>query len=70
MNDYSKHMTRDQIIEKLSENKRDELEGAIEGQVEDYEADLDSLTDQKLSKEYEEVFGHPVQIVAQETGSE
>jgi hypothetical protein len=63
-------MTREQIIEKLTENKRDDLEDAIDGQVEDYEADLDAMTDDQLAEEYEEVFGSEDQIVAHEAGGQ
>jgi hypothetical protein len=59
-------MTREQIIEKLTENKRDDLEDAVE----DYEADLDAMTDDQLAVEYEEVFGSEVQIVAHEAGGQ
>jgi hypothetical protein len=70
MSDNNMQMTRDQIIEKLSENKRDELEGAIEGQLEDYEMDLGSMTDEQLEKEYQEVFGSGVEIVAHDGAGE
>jgi hypothetical protein len=70
MSGNNMQMTRDRIIEKLSENKRDELEGAIDGQLEDYEADLGSMTDEQLAKEYQEAFDSQVEIVAHEVAGE
>jgi hypothetical protein len=56
--------TREQIIEALTECKHHDLEAAIEGQVGDYEIDLDGMTDDQLAKEYEDTFGTKVEIVA------
>jgi hypothetical protein len=55
-------MTRDEIIEALIENKGHDLEDAIEGQVVDYEIDLDGMNDGELVKEYEDTFGTKVEI--------
>ena len=75
MNDDTSRMTCEQIIEKLTENKRDDnkrddLAGAIDGQLEDYEADLDAMTEEQLAHEYKGIFGSVIQVVAQETSSE
>jgi hypothetical protein len=64
MKDDIKQMTRDQIIEALTENKRHDLENGIDGQVEDYEMDLDGMNDDEIVKEYENAFHTKVEIVA------
>lgn len=56
--------TRDEIIEALTDNKHHDLEDAIDGQVEDYQIDLDGMNDDELAKEYEDAFDTKVEIVA------
>lgn len=70
MNDNCKNMTREEVIEELADNKRHDLEDAIDGQAMDYQADLDCMTEEELAKEFDNAFGFTIQIVSQETPGE
>jgi len=53
---------RDELIEVLAEDRREDLEGAIDGQVEDYEADIEAMDHEELAKEYEDRTGGQIRI--------